>query len=62
MAGTKGRRRWTAEEDARLQELVQANAGAQEKRKWRDVAAALPGRSEAQCQHRHEKVGGWVGG
>lgn len=61
MAGTKGRRRWTEAEDRMLKELVEANAGGT-KKKWRDVAAALPGRSEAQCQHRYTKVGGFVSG
>lgn len=55
----KGRKRWSEQEDQLLRMLVGNGDGA--KKKWREVAAHLPGRTDAQCQHRWAKVCGWVG-
>ena len=44
--------KWTAEEDAVLRRIVDANGA----RKWKQVTVHLPNRTEAQCQHRWLKV------
>lgn len=59
---SKGRKRWSEQEDRLLRLLVDGDGGAAAKKRWKEVAVHLPGRTEAQCQHRWAKVrrGSWL--
>ena len=46
---TRGRRRWTAEEDQILKTVTADNAG---KLKWIKISESLPGRTGKQCSER----------
>ncbi|THC96048.1 hypothetical protein EYZ11_004469 [Aspergillus tanneri] len=45
-------RRWTAEEDAQLQEGVQAAINGSRPLLWREIAKSVPGRSNKDCRRR----------
>jgi hypothetical protein len=42
---------WTADEDKKLEDAVQAHGG----KNWKGIAALVPGRTNTQCRHRWKK-------